>query len=75
MTTRAHATDPASSRPRVEPEPSSDHPASALRTDVVRYSGEADRCTISPRDCDDDDRLVTWISVDLEAVVDLGAVR
>ncbi len=75
MAIRSPPSDPGHPRPRSDPEPTSDHPASALRTVVVRYGDAPDRCTIYPRACDDEERLVTWISVALDTVVDLEDVR
>lgn len=42
---------------------------------VVRYENRADRCTITPRECPAPERLTTWLSADVDAFVDLEAVR
>jgi hypothetical protein len=68
MAIRPHPFDSGLSRSRSEPGPRSDHPASTFRTVVVRYADAPDRCTIYPRVCDDEERQVTWISVDLDIV-------
>ncbi len=75
MAARSPTSDPGLPRSRFVPGSRSDHPASALRTVLVRYEGTPDRCTIYPRASDDKERQVTWISVDLDVVVDLETVR
>ncbi|AHG01465.1 hypothetical protein HALLA_03490 (plasmid) [Halostagnicola larsenii XH-48] len=42
---------------------------------VVRYETQSDRCTITPRECADDNRLTTWLSADVDAFVDLEDAR
>ncbi|WP_049925919.1 DUF7511 domain-containing protein [Halopiger goleimassiliensis] len=42
---------------------------------VVRYENKPDRCTITPRECSDAERITTWLSADRTAFVDLAAVR
>ncbi|ELY48673.1 DUF7511 domain-containing protein [Natronorubrum bangense] len=42
---------------------------------VVHYQDRPDRCTITPRECSETERLTTWLSADIGAVVDLDAVR
>ncbi|WP_092905787.1 DUF7511 domain-containing protein [Halostagnicola kamekurae] len=42
---------------------------------VVRYETQADRCTITPRECPERDRLTTWLSADVDAFVDLADAR
>jgi len=47
----------------------------AFESTVVRYEDGPDRCTIAPRECSETERLTKWLSVDLEAVVDLDELR
>lgn len=47
----------------------------ALECLVVRYRDRPDRCTITPRECSDDERLTHWLSADTTAIVDLEAMR
>lgn len=49
--------------------------AADLESIVVRYEDRPDRCTITPRECADAERLTTWLSADVGAVVDLADVR
>lgn len=42
---------------------------------VVRYRNRPDRCTITPRECSDEERITHWLSADLSAVVDLEDAR
>ena len=42
---------------------------------VVRYRDRPDRCTITPRECSEEERITHWLSTDLSAVVDLEEVR
>jgi hypothetical protein len=49
--------------------------AADLESIVVRYEDRPDRCTITPRECPDAERLTTWLSADVGAVVDLAEVR
>ena len=42
---------------------------------VVRYRDRPDRCTITPRECSEEERLTHWLSANLSAVVDLEEVR
>ncbi|EMA32805.1 DUF7511 domain-containing protein [Haloarcula japonica] len=46
-----------------------------LSMTVVEYTGEPDRCTVSPRGLSGIAKLSTWITVDKEIVVDLDAMR
>ena len=46
-----------------------------LESIVVRYEDRPDRCTLTPRECPDGDRLTTWLSADIDAFVDLEAMR
>ncbi|GAB3665512.1 DUF7511 domain-containing protein [Halopiger thermotolerans] len=46
-----------------------------LESIVVRYEDRPDRCTITPRECADSDRLTTWLSADVDAFVDLDRMR
>ena len=47
----------------------------ALECLVVRYRNRPDRCTITPRECSEEERITHWLSTDLSAVVDLEEVR
>ena len=47
----------------------------SLQCLVVRYRNRPDRCTITPRECSEAERLTHWLSADLSAVVDLEEVR
>ncbi|ELY41794.1 DUF7511 domain-containing protein [Natronorubrum tibetense] len=47
----------------------------ALECVIVRYRTQADRCTITPRECPEDEQTTTWLSTDLSAVVDLDSMR
>jgi hypothetical protein len=46
-----------------------------LSMTVVEYTGEPDRCTVSPRGLSGVAKLSTWITVDRAVVVDLDAMR
>ena len=46
-----------------------------LSMTVVEYTGEPDRCTVSPRGLSGIAKLSTWITVDKRVVVDLAAMR
>ncbi|MDQ2072781.1 DUF7511 domain-containing protein [Haloarcula sp. NS06] len=46
-----------------------------LSMTVVEYTGEPDRCTVSPRGLSGVAKLSTWITVDKRVVVDLDAMR
>jgi hypothetical protein len=46
-----------------------------LSMTVVEYTGEPDRCTVSPRGLSGVAKLSTWITVDKEVVVNLDAMR
>ncbi|WP_222918324.1 hypothetical protein [Natrinema sp. SYSU A 869] len=46
-----------------------------LESIVVRYEDRPDRCTITPRTCSDSERMTTWLSADVQAIVDLADVR
>ncbi|APW99549.1 hypothetical protein CHINAEXTREME_18015 [Halobiforma lacisalsi AJ5] len=58
---------------------STDTPSRPVESDleavVVRYEDGPDRRTITPRECDDAERLTTWLSANADAFVELGAVR
>ena len=47
----------------------------ALECLVVRYRNRPDRCTITPRECSEEERITHWLSANLSAVVDLEEVR
>lgn len=42
---------------------------------VVRYEGRPDRCTVLPRNCPEAERVTTWLSADVDALVDLEEMR
>ncbi|NHN62395.1 hypothetical protein G9463_03595 [Haloarcula sp. JP-Z28] len=46
-----------------------------LSMTVVEYTGEPDRCTVSPRGLSGIAKLSTWVTVDKRVVVDLDAMR
>ncbi|RKD97579.1 hypothetical protein ATJ93_0568 [Halopiger aswanensis] len=46
-----------------------------LESIVVRYEDRTDRCTITPRECPDSERLTTWLSADIDAFVELEQRR
>ncbi|WP_226479814.1 DUF7511 domain-containing protein [Natrinema amylolyticum] len=46
-----------------------------LESIIVRYEDRPDRCTITPRECSDSERITTWLSADVGAIVDLADVR
>ena len=46
-----------------------------LSMTVVEYTGEPDRCTVSPRGLSGIAKLSTWITVDKKVVVDLDTMR
>jgi hypothetical protein len=46
-----------------------------LESVVVRYEDRADRRTVFPADCPDDQVLTMWLSADADAFVDLGDSR
>jgi hypothetical protein len=51
------------------------HSSPALRLAVVRRDGSSDRATVHPPGLTGVDRMETWLSVDLSAVVELDAWR
>lgn len=50
-------------------------PSQPLEAIVVRYQDGPDRCTITPKDCSDAERLTTWLSADLDLFVDATDAR
>lgn len=50
-------------------------PPSGLELAVVRYDDSPDRCTLSPRDVDEEDVLTHWLSVDASLAVPLASMR
>jgi hypothetical protein len=46
-----------------------------LESIVVRYENRSDRCTITPRECPEAERMTTWLSADITVVVDLADAR
>jgi hypothetical protein len=46
-----------------------------LSMTAVEYTGEPDRCTVSPRGLSGSAKLSTWITVDKAVVVDLNTMR
>lgn len=46
-----------------------------LESIVVRYDQRPDRCTITPRECTDSERVTMWLSADLDAFVELADSR
>jgi len=58
---------------RLSPSPTDDRPT--LQLAVVSYEEGADRGTIHPPGLTGLERMETWLSVDLAAVVDLSAYR
>lgn len=48
---------------------------SGLRLAVVRYDDSPDRCTVSPRDVDEDDLLTHWLSIDAALLVPVESMR
>jgi hypothetical protein len=46
-----------------------------LESIVVRYENRPDRCTITPRECPETERMTAWLSADVQATVDLADVR
>ncbi|WP_423999430.1 DUF7511 domain-containing protein [Haloarcula salina] len=62
----ANAADSASDHPEAPP---------TLSMTVVEYSGEPDRCTVSPEGLSGLARLSTWLTVDRSVVVDLSSMR
>lgn len=74
MSKSSHGSDDRAIRRRLEAATTNDR-SSALECVVVHYRNQADRCTITPRECPEDERTTTWLSADLSAVVDLDAMR
>jgi len=58
----------------VAPE-ATDRPDVELSLTVVRYADGPDRCTVYPPAVTGDARLSRWVSVDYDAVVDLGSMQ
>jgi len=52
-----------------------DHPANQLRATIVEYADRTNRCTICPRDLTREELMVTWITADASAFVDLKDAR
>ncbi|WP_313691201.1 DUF7511 domain-containing protein [Halorarum halobium] len=46
-----------------------------LELALVRYEDAPDRCTLSPRDVDEEEVLTHWLSVDASLAVPLSAMR
>ncbi|MFB6308062.1 MAG: hypothetical protein ABEH35_01910 [Haloarculaceae archaeon] len=46
-----------------------------LEMAIVRYTDRPDRCTVHNPDCDEIERLSTWLSADLSLAVDLESMR
>ncbi|QCS42060.1 hypothetical protein [Natrinema versiforme] len=46
-----------------------------LESIVVRYENRPDRCTITPRECPEAERMTTWLSANTDVVVDLADTR
>ncbi|MDJ1433151.1 hypothetical protein [Halostagnicola sp. A-GB9-2] len=42
---------------------------------VVRYENQPDRCTVTPRECSESERLTTWLTADRQAFVALENMR
>lgn len=70
-----HGIDDVRQRLATANERSSDSRRIDLEAIVVRYEDRPDRCTITPRECPEGDRLTTWLSADIDAFVDLEAMR
>jgi hypothetical protein len=51
------------------------HDPPALRANVVRYSDEPDRLTLSPAAVSERDHTTTWLSVNADVVVSLDDAR
>ncbi|MGQ3723143.1 DUF7511 domain-containing protein [Natrialba aegyptia] len=49
--------------------------SSTLESIVVRYENQSDRCTITPEECSDIERLTAWLSADMDAFIDLETAR
>jgi len=75
MTGSTSGYDDQTSRQRLATAAQYDHDAVTLESTVVRYEDGPNRCTIAPRECSEPERLTTWISADLEVVVDLDDLR
>jgi hypothetical protein len=56
-------------------DPDGGHPASSLRSVLVEYPDRADRRTICPRGLQRHEVMVTWLTADADAFVDLLARR
>lgn len=46
-----------------------------LQLSVVHYTDQPDRCTVSPPQAVDCDRLTTWLSVNREVLYSLDTMR
>lgn len=68
----ADPTKPSADRPSPT---TSDGSTPDLRLAIVEYENEPDRGTIHPPHVTGVDRMETWISVDMELVVDVSAWR
>ncbi|MFA9416595.1 hypothetical protein [Natrinema sp. HArc-T2] len=75
MTGSTSGYDDRTTRQRLATVAQYDHDADALESTVVRYEDGPDRCTIAPRECSEPERLTTWLSADLDMVVDLDEMR
>ena len=75
MTGSTSGYDDRTTRQRLATATQYDQDTLTLESTVVRYEDGPDRCTIAPRECSEIERLTKWMSVDLEAVVDLDELR
>lgn len=48
--------------------------SSGLELALVRYEDSPDRCTLSPRDVDEEDVLTHWLSVDASLLLPLSSM-
>ena len=70
-----HELDSVRQRLAAATERSTDSRRIGLEAIVVRYEDRPDRCTITPRECPEGERLTTWLSADIDAFVALEAMR
>ena len=75
MTGPTSGYDDRTTRQRLAAATEYDHDTVALESTTVRYADGPDRWTIAPRECADSERVTTWLSAALEAVVDLDEMR
>lgn len=52
-----------------------DHPANALRSVLVEYPDRPDRRTVCPKQLTRNELMVTWLTADANAFIDLLACR